>query len=65
MLCDCALFAFFAGENMPLFQAEMPLTILLPGLQMTIAHRRVRGLSSPWRIFPTWYMDALWVEERL
>jgi peptide/nickel transport system substrate-binding protein len=51
-------------ELMPLFQADMPLTMLLPGLQMTVAHRRVGGLSSPWRIYPTWYMDELWVENQ-
>ena len=50
-------------ELMPLFQADMPLTRLLPGLEMTVAHRRVRGLSSPWQIYPAWYAEKLWIEE--
>jgi peptide/nickel transport system substrate-binding protein len=49
-------------ELAPLFQADMPLTQLLPGVEMTMAHRKVKGLSSPWQIYPVWYMDELWIE---
>lgn len=50
-------------ELMPRFQADMPFTPLLPGVEMTVAHRKVKGLSSPWQIYPAWYMDRLWIEE--
>jgi peptide/nickel transport system substrate-binding protein len=50
-------------ELAPLFQADMPLIRLLPGVEMAMAHRKVKGLSSPWQIYPVWYMDELWIEE--
>jgi hypothetical protein len=27
-----------------------------------VAHGRVRGLSSPWRVDPLPHMDELWIE---
>ena len=39
-----------------------PLTYLLPQLAVTVAHRRVRGLESPGRIFPEFSMEHLWIE---
>lgn len=50
-------------ELWPIFQAELPMTPLYPAVWTYVAHRRVRGLSSPFRPDPLWYMDELWVEE--
>lgn len=51
--------------TVPAFQAELPVTFLYPLVRTTIAHRRVRGLSSPWREDPLWYAGELWLEEGL
>lgn len=48
---------------MPLFQADIPVTILHLGVLYTAAHRRVRGLSSPYRAEPAWWMEELGIEE--
>ncbi|HYN81762.1 MAG TPA: ABC transporter substrate-binding protein [Gemmatimonadaceae bacterium] len=50
-------------ELWPIFQAEIPMTPLYPAQWTYVVHRRVRGLSSPFRSDPLWYMDELWVEE--
>lgn len=47
----------------PIFQADLPVTFLHPLVQRTIAHRRVRGLSSPYRTDPVAHMEELWLEE--
>jgi len=38
---------------------DLPFTLLQPMVTWTAADRRLRGLSSPWRADPIWYMDAL------
>ena len=48
----------------PIFQADVPVTFLYPLLKPTVAHRRVRGLSSPWRADPVWHMEDIWLDER-
>lgn len=48
---------------MPEFAADAPVTFLAPLVRTTVAHRRVRGLSSPWRDDPVWYADELWLED--
>ena len=48
---------------MPIFQADLPMTFLDPYVEITVAHRRVRGLSSPYRADPTENMDDLWLED--
>jgi len=50
-------------ELAPIFQADLPMTFLYPAVYTTVAHRRVRGLSSPWRVDPVRYMEDLWLEE--
>lgn len=50
-------------ELMPIFQADLPMTFLCPFVETTVAHRRVRGLSSPYRADPTEHMEDLWLEE--
>lgn len=54
----------FYRELMPIFQAELPVTFLYPLVRTTVAHRRVRGLSSPYRDDPLWYAGELWLEDR-
>lgn len=50
-------------ELWPIFQNEIPMTPLFPALWTFVAHRRIRGLSSPHRADPLWYMEDLWVED--
>jgi len=50
-------------ELMPLFQADLPVTFLYPMTETHVVHRRVRGLSTPWRADPVWYMEHLWRDE--
>ncbi|MGH9367245.1 MAG: ABC transporter substrate-binding protein [Thermoanaerobaculia bacterium] len=46
----------------PIFQADLPATFLYPAVYATVAHRRVRGLSSPYRASPVGDMEHLWLE---
>ncbi|KKN33356.1 hypothetical protein LCGC14_0804680, partial [marine sediment metagenome] len=50
-------------ELTEIFRADMPVTLLLPRMEVIFAHRRLRGLTSLWRPVPTWYMEDLWIEE--
>ena len=47
-----------------IFRADLPVTRLLPGTRTCFAHRRVRGLSTPFRAEPDTYMEELWLEDR-
>jgi peptide/nickel transport system substrate-binding protein len=47
----------------PYFEADLPVTFLYPNMWTSVAARRVRGLSSPYRADPLQYMDELWLEE--
>jgi ABC-type transport system substrate-binding protein len=57
-----ALDALYAeiGEIM---RADLPVTLLMPMLRWTAAHRRLKGLSSPWWGDPAWVMGRLWIED--
>ncbi len=46
---------------MPLYTADIPMTILFPELSVLIAHKKIRGLEEYWD--PTWFMEYLWIEE--
>lgn len=46
-----------------ILQADMPMTFLSPRVNVVFAHRRLHGLSSPWRVDPVWYMEELWLED--
>ncbi len=50
-------------ELWPIFQAELPATFLFPLVYTTVAHRRVRGLSTPYRAQPFHFMEHLWLED--
>lgn len=47
------------GRLTEIFRREAPAMFLFPDVQFVLATRRVQGLSSPWRVQPTLYMDAL------
>jgi ABC-type transport system substrate-binding protein len=47
----------------PIFEADLPVTFLYPGVETSVATLRVRGLSSPYRTDAFRYMDELWLEE--
>jgi peptide/nickel transport system substrate-binding protein len=46
-----------------IFQADIPATMLYQRVWSTVAHRRVRGLSSPWITDPTRHAAKLWLVE--
>ena len=46
-----------------IYRADMPLTRLIPWSREWFVHRRVRGLSTPFRASPDTYMEELWVED--
>ncbi|MFQ5739638.1 MAG: peptide ABC transporter substrate-binding protein [Acidobacteriota bacterium] len=46
-----------------IFRTDMPVTFLFPRMGTTFAHRRLHGLSSPWRADPVRFMEYLWLED--
>jgi peptide/nickel transport system substrate-binding protein len=50
-------------EIMPIFAEDMPITLLLPSVFTSVVHRRIKGLSSPFRTDPVMHMEHLWIEE--
>jgi peptide/nickel transport system substrate-binding protein len=51
---------FMAG--LELVRERLPVTILFPMVEASIAHRRVKGLQSPDRVDPTAWAHELWIE---
>ena len=47
-------------ELWPHFQEDIPVTFLGPRVNLFVSDRRLRGLSSPHRGDPIWYMEDLW-----
>jgi peptide/nickel transport system substrate-binding protein len=47
---------------MPIFMEDMPMTMLLPRIYSSVAHRKIKGLSSI-RVDPIWNMEHLWIDE--
>ncbi len=45
-------------------RADNPVTFLCPKVDLELVHRRVRGLSSPWRAEPRQFIEDLWLENR-
>ena len=45
------------------FRADPPVTYLYPEAHNVVAHRRIRGLSSPFRADIEMYMYELWIGE--
>ena len=48
----------------PIFKEDVPLTILYPVTWTQVVRSRIRGLSSPFRGDPVWYMEDLWLDDR-
>jgi peptide/nickel transport system substrate-binding protein len=51
------------SELREIFRVDMPVTVLLPFFETFFVHRRIRGLSMPFRADPVMFMDELWIEE--
>ena len=51
------------GELAEILRAELPLTRLVFMHDVTFAHRRIRGLSTPFRADANTHMEELWAEE--
>ncbi len=47
-----------------IFQRDVPATMLFPYIYTVVAHRRIRGLASPFRADPAGYMEDLWLDDR-
>lgn len=52
------------SELAQIFRAEVPATFLFPAVEIIFAHRRIRGLSTPWRADPIRLMGELWIDNR-
>ena len=50
---------------MPIFREHLPFTYLVLNVETYVAHRRVKGLSTPFRANPLEYsaVEHLWIEE--
>ena len=48
---------------MEIFREDLPVTFLFQRVRTIFAHRRIKGLSSPWQADPLWYMEYLWLED--
>ena len=46
-----------------ILREDQPVTFLMPRVITFIAHRRLRGLSNPFRAVPARHMEDLWIEE--
>ncbi len=46
-----------------IFRTDMPVTRLIPWSRDWFVHRRIQGLSTPFRADPDTYMEELWVAE--
>jgi len=50
-------------ELAPIVQQEQPFTFLVFGVETWVAHRRIKGLSSPFRANLSWIAGSLWIED--
>ena len=50
-------------EIAQIFRADLPVTFLFPSVVTTFAHRRIHGLSSPWRVDLFESIDDLSIED--
>ena len=51
-------------ELLRIFRIEQPLTYLGPHTGTFLVHRRIKGLSSPYRADPIVFMEDLWLEDQ-
>lgn len=47
----------------PILEADVPVTFLYPLVRIVAAHRRIRGLSSPFRADPVASTEHLWLDD--
>ena len=47
----------------PMFQEDLPITMLYPQFWSTVADLRVRGLSTPYRASPVRHVEDWWLED--
>jgi peptide/nickel transport system substrate-binding protein len=52
-----------ARKLWPIFQSDIPWTFLYPTVKFNVAHKRIRGLKSPYRSNPGKYLEHLWIGE--
>ncbi len=50
-------------ELMGIFRVEQPITYLHPYTSTFVVHRRIQGLSTPFRADPSKFMEDLWLED--
>ena len=50
-------------ELWEIFRADLPITFVHTQIRHHVVHRRIRGLSSPWRADPLLFMEDLWLED--
>lgn len=50
-------------ELLQIFRTEAAMTVLYPMVSTTAVHRRVRGLSTPYRAAPVSYVEDWWLED--
>jgi peptide/nickel transport system substrate-binding protein len=46
-----------------IFQEDAPATFLAPSFYVTVAHKKIKGLKTPSRVWPEMHMEHLWIEE--
>ncbi|HUP20932.1 MAG TPA: hypothetical protein VM778_13420, partial [Gemmatimonadota bacterium] len=49
-------------ELATIFRRDVPATFLYPKVDAHAVHRRVRGLESPYRGEPFWFLPELWLD---
>ena len=52
-------------EMSDLLRRDQPITFLLRGVFGQVAHRRVKGLSGPWRADPLMFTEDLWLDDHV
>jgi len=50
------------AELSEIIRADVPMTYLTMNVETYVAHRRIKGLSTPFRANPVWNAEHLWIE---
>ena len=46
----------------PIFQKDLPFTLLVPQVQTHIVRSDIKGLSNLFKADPVWFLESLWIE---
>ena len=46
----------------PIFQNELPMTLLVPQVQTHVVRSNIKGLSNLYKADPVWFLEYLWIE---